>query len=336
MEALDGIKDETPNRIAPVRNLSKSKALPGSIFRRSKSGSNKSAGVPNEIVPREDQQQANVNSGDASSLVPDGKDDTVAVTTFHTESKLQHNNHNDVSVQNLIITDNKVQTDDYLSKSNEGGSSNHSNVSVYPPPAPAPTPVIANQSVKKKQRSYRECQFERIITSNRIHLNELRSAAWNGIPSEHRSLAWKILLNYAPTLENTRQGVIQKKRNEYYDIVKKLWYDVPDAARSTSEQMGLRQVLVDIPRTLPEVRLFKNQRIRDMMARILYLYSLRNPSTGYVQGFNELLCPFVIVYISGYFGGREVKGCECNVRLIFKFILNCLCERTLNLCSNTW
>ena len=115
-----------------------------------------------------------------------------------------------------------------------------------------------------------------------------------------------------PTIASTRENIIKRKRAEYSDIVKKFWDNVPDSARSNSEQMSLRQVLVDIPRTLPGVTLFQNQRIRDMMARLLYLYALRNPSTGYVQGFNELICPFLIVYLGGYYGGREVRGCQCK------------------------
>lgn len=169
-------------------------------------------------------------------------------------------------------------------------------------------------SGRKKNRSYKELQFDRILSSNRIHLPELRSAAWNGIPGDCRALAWKVLLNYAPRTESTRRSILQKKRNDYQSIVKKFWDDVPDAARSTNEQMALRQVLVDIPRTLPEVPLFKNQRIKDMMARVLYLYALKNPSTGYVQGFNELICPFMLVYFGGYFDGKEVRACECEVR----------------------
>ena len=139
---------------------------------------------------------------------------------------------------------------------------------------------------------------------------------------EYRALVWKLLLGYAPSIEASRAAVIQKKRNEYYDVVKRFWDDVPDAARSSNEQMGLRQVLVDIPRTLPGVSLFKNQRIRDMMARVLYLYALRNPSTGYVQGFNELSCPFVLVYIGGYFNGCEVRGSSSKVRLLQFFAHN--------------
>jgi len=115
-----------------------------------------------------------------------------------------------------------------------------------------------------------------------------------------------------PTIASTRENIIKRKRAEYRDIVTKFWENVPDSARSNSEQMSLRQVLVDIPRTLPGVILFQNQRIRDMMARLLYLYALRNPSTGYVQGFNELICPFIIVYLGGYHVGRDVKGCQCQ------------------------
>lgn len=298
METVEGGQDEVPNREASTRTVSRSKALPGSIFRRSKSGSyrNISSIIHNrgEVVEKPE----GILVEKADDLIDAGPD-----------------NYNDnVTAQNLRVVE-QVGVIEALTNQHQINDSNQRNSSGAdtPQPAPAAAPIASTRNSKKKQRSYKESQFEKIITSNKIHLSELRTAAWNGVPPEYRSLTWKILLNYAPTLENTRPSVIQKKRNEYYVIVKKFWDDVPDAARSTSEQIGLRQVLVDIPRTLPDVLLFKNQRVRDMMARILYLYSLRNPSTGYVQGFNELLCPFVLVYIGGYFDGREIKGCECQV-----------------------
>ncbi|CAM9897962.1 unnamed protein product [Heterosigma akashiwo] len=36
------------------------------------------------------------------------------------------------------------------------------------------------------------------------------------------------------------------------------------------------------------------------MERVLYVWGLRHPASGYVQGISELICPFILVFISDY------------------------------------
>lgn len=37
-----------------------------------------------------------------------------------------------------------------------------------------------------------------------------------------------------------------------------------------------------------------------MMRRILYVWHIRHPSSGYVQGINDIVTPFIVVYLSDY------------------------------------
>lgn len=61
----------------------------------------------------------------------------------------------------------------------------------------------------------------------------------------------------------------------------------------------LRQIRVDIPRTsqggLP---LFGHPRMQRLMERVLYIWSVRHPASGYVQGINDLLTPFIVVLLA--------------------------------------
>lgn len=38
------------------------------------------------------------------------------------------------------------------------------------------------------------------------------------------------------------------------------------------------------------------------LERILYVWAIRHPASGYVQGINDLVCPFFQVFLSAYIG----------------------------------
>jgi hypothetical protein len=67
-----------------------------------------------------------------------------------------------------------------------------------------------------------------------------------------------------------------------------------------------RQIQKDIPRTMPESSLFQNEQVQFMLTRILYIWSLRHPASGYVQGFNDLCIPFFIVYFLEQFPNKDI------------------------------
>jgi len=46
--------------------------------------------------------------------------------------------------------------------------------------------------------------------------------------------------------------------------------------------------------------LFTEPLIREMLARVLFIWNVRHPASGYVQGINYLCVPFVITYLSDY------------------------------------
>lgn len=37
-----------------------------------------------------------------------------------------------------------------------------------------------------------------------------------------------------------------------------------------------------------------------MMRRLLYVWHMRHPASGYVQGINDIVTPFLIVFLSEY------------------------------------
>lgn len=62
-----------------------------------------------------------------------------------------------------------------------------------------------------------------------------------------------------------------------------------------------------MPRTAPEVELFKDPLVREALVRILYCWSIRRPASGYVQGINDLVTPFYSIFLSEYNDGYSTS-----------------------------
>jgi len=152
------------------------------------------------------------------------------------------------------------------------------------------------------KRTYREAQFDRILRESVVNIVELRKLGWNGIPPQHRPIAWKILLGYLPTNSTRRAAALRRKRAEYLDAVAQHHELSEDAAdhRTQQEQETLRQVLVDVPRTAPDVALFRNEGVRRALERLLHVWAVRHPASSYVQGINDLATPLLAVFLSEY------------------------------------
>lgn len=118
-------------------------------------------------------------------------------------------------------------------------------------------------------------------------------------------MVWKLLVGYLPTNQARRQQTLLRKRSEYKDAMAQ-HYDIDDNSRTVQEQETLRQVLVDVPRTAPDIPLFRNERIKRALARLLYIWAMRHPASSYVQGINDLATPLFAAFLSDYYNGQDV------------------------------
>lgn len=138
--------------------------------------------------------------------------------------------------------------------------------------------------------------------SGTVTLERLRELAWSGVPPYMRPTVWKLLLGYAPPNSDRREGVLRRKRLEYLDCVAQ-FYDIQDTERTDEEITMLRQIAVDCPRTVPDVSFFQQAQVQKSMERILYTWAIRHPASGYVQGINDLVTPFLVIFLSEYLEG---------------------------------
>lgn len=111
---------------------------------------------------------------------------------------------------------------------------------------------------------------------------------------------WRILLEYAPLKKDSRESVLKRKRKEYVEACDNYskMLENPEKTMNQLEYKEYRQISVDVPRTLSNYPLFQLKTIRQMLMRLLFVWSMRNPASSYVQGINDLCTPFIAVFLS--------------------------------------
>lgn len=72
---------------------------------------------------------------------------------------------------------------------------------------------------------------------------------------------------------------MERKRLDYWNLVKQ-YYDVE---RDEGFQDTYRQIHIDIPRMSPLISLFQQTTVQLIFERILYIWAIRHPASGYVQ-----------------------------------------------------
>lgn len=101
-------------------------------------------------------------------------------------------------------------------------------------------------------------------------------------------------------------------------------YELDDVDRSEDELAILHQIKIDCPRTAASENLFHKPEIQNSLARILYVRAIRNPGTSYVQGMNDLVTPFLAVFLSERFEGQGVE--DMNAWDVSKLTPRELCD----------
>eukprot|EP00775_Hariotina_reticulata_P005089 gene5089-5330_t len=166
--------------------------------------------------------------------------------------------------------------------------------------APCATSAASSEAGVSQNRassSIRVKKFHRLLDEQLVDLDALRELSWSGIPHELRPVCWRLLLGYLPPNKSRQAPVLARKRREYMDMVAE-FYDVENSQRTEDEIGALRQVSVDVPRTAPNVLLFHEPTIQKSLERMLYIWGIRHPASGYVQGMNDLVTPFLAVFLS--------------------------------------
>jgi len=194
------------------------------------------------------------------------------------------------------------------------------------PPNATPKEVEARST-----RISRINKFKRILQASSVSLPDLRTAAWSGVPEEVRAIAWQLLLGYLPANSERRVATLERKRKEYLDAVRQA-FDAGSAAIRNGSNSGLagpaavsnptattgrsrgldeavwHQVSIDVPRTNPHIPLYGFETTQRSLERILYVWAVQHPASGYVQGINDLATPFWQVFLGTYITDLNIES----------------------------
>ncbi|OXA36871.1 TBC1 domain family member 22B [Folsomia candida] len=128
---------------------------------------------------------------------------------------------------------------------------------------------------------------------NSTDLKALQSLSYSGLPCSVRGTTWQILAGYLPANMERRKQVLERKREEYWNCVQQYY----DSRKDEAHQDTFRQIHIDIPRMCPLISLFQQTVVQEIFERILFIWAIRHPASGYVQGMNDLVTPFFVVFL---------------------------------------
>ena len=206
-----------------------------------------------------------------------------------------------------VIEDKPKKNQNNDSQNNNNNIDNSKNNNTENPQENTNTDKVVSQKYSKTIK-----KIKQICSQDFISIEELRNICWNGIPTDEsliRAECWKILLGLYPLKKELKQSSFQRKKDEYIDMCNVYLNALsnPDDVMNEEELKTYRQIQKDIPRTMPESSLFQNDKVQFMLTRLLYIWSLRHPASGYVQGFNDLCIPFFIVYFLEKFPNKNIE-----------------------------
>ncbi|KAF8725001.1 RabGAP TBC, partial [Rhizoctonia solani] len=186
-------------------------------------------------------------------------------------------------------------------KSPERSSSSSKRMSSFGTNAPSPGHERVDSGAglsrgRSMRTNRRHTQFVECLSKEYINMAELKKLAWSGVPPHLRPMVWPLLLGYMPLPSSTRLQTLQRKREEYTKLVKVTFA----RGREGLDQQIWHQIRIDVPRTRPGVRLWMEAGTHQSLERILYVWAIRHPASGYVQGINDLATPFYQIFLSAY------------------------------------
>ncbi|XP_059096348.1 TBC1 domain family member 22A-like [Tigriopus californicus] len=180
------------------------------------------------------------------------------------------------------------------------------------------SPIHSNSSDKSQTSpvtsgmlSSRWEKVDKLLSHPNLDLDELRKASWSGLPPTSRPKAWKILCGYLPSIVSRQDEVLQRKQDEYKQYVVQ-YFQTKD---QDIHQETYRQIHIDIPRMSPVIALFQQKCVQEIFERILYIWAIRHPASGYVQGINDLVTPFFLVFLQDICPGRDVATIQVELEL---------------------
>ena len=179
---------------------------------------------------------------------------------------------------------------------------------------------MTSSQIKKNNINELSQIFKEKILLNPYRIENLKKFAMEGELNKEllRPIAWKIFLGVLPNTTSLREWVeiVSNQREEFKKKIKKFckikkFIGDPlgggskkkKATADTSyEDTDLKNLInKDLDRTHQEIDLFLQNKIKNILANVLYIWSKENHEISYRQGMNELLAILFLVFYPYYF-----------------------------------
>ena len=177
---------------------------------------------------------------------------------------------------------------------------------------------MSSSQLKKNNINELSLIFKDKILLNPYRVEDLKRFAIEAKLSKEnlRPIAWKIFLGVLPNTTSLREWVeiISNQREEYkkklkkFCKIKKFVGDPLGGGKKKKKNEGpvedtdLKELInKDLDRTHQEMELFLQNKIKNILANVLYIWSKENSVVSYRQGMNELLAIIFIAFYPYYF-----------------------------------
>ena len=172
--------------------------------------------------------------------------------------------------------------------------------------------------IKKKNLQELTLIFKEKILLNSYRIENLKKSALEGELDKDslRPIAWKLFLEVLPNTSSIREWVevISTQREEFKKKIKKFCKikkfkgdplgggSKKKKNETSSEDIELKELInKDLDRTHQDMDLFLQNKIKNILANVLYIWSKENQDVSYRQGMNELLAVLFLSFYPYYF-----------------------------------
>lgn len=156
-------------------------------------------------------------------------------------------------------------------------------------------------SVSPRQSEYerRYHQFARLLSMPVVDIDSLKGIAWSGVPRCFRARVYRLFLDYEPIDSSQAAQSLSHKRLDYLGCMERMFSAPQRALWTNAQRQALRQIQIDIPRT--SHALLHDARVQAVFEHVLFIWAVRHPASSYVQGMNDILVPFFVLFLSEHF-----------------------------------
>ena len=167
---------------------------------------------------------------------------------------------------------------------------------------------IEEESKNVSADNRRDYQIEQLLHQPVIDLEQIRNLSWAGLPYAHRARIWRLFLDYEPVNSSLAETTLKHKRNDYFDCLDRVYNESQRHMWTNAQNQTYQQILRDLPRS--HIPLLRTQRVMHIFEEVLFVWSVRHPASGYVQGMNDMLHPFFFAFLSQYYKDKTPAELE--------------------------